>query len=161
MAIDRALQHDILEKLAEHYPQQFDVQQWTDEEPRLIANMHYLYEHRLITGIESKTIGGDNRFVIAKITASGLDFLANDGGLTAILGVVTIKLHEETILKLIEVRLQAADLPPEEKAGLLTSLRELPGEAIKHLTEKLIDAGLENWPVALLAIQTYLTHAPK
>lgn len=85
-----------------------------------------------------------------------MDFLADDGGLSAILGVLTVKLHDETIRHLIEARINSSDLPAEQKAGLLATLKDLPGEALKHLTEKLLDAGLDNWPVALLAIQMYL-----
>ncbi|GJI89905.1 hypothetical protein RugamoR1_30680 [Rugamonas sp. R1(2021)] len=90
------------------------------------------------------------------ITAAGLDFLADDGGLTAILGTVTVKLHDDTIRNLIETRIQDSDLPPEEKTGLLHQLKELRGESIKHLTMKLLDAGLENLPAALPLIQKAL-----
>lgn len=161
MVIDRALQREILTKLSEHFPRRIDVQQWNREQPALTPNLHYLRQHGLVDGNISNELGGSRLFITAEITAAGLDFLADDGGLTAILGVVTIKLHEDTLLRLIEARVQSSDLPPEEKSGLMKSIRELPGEAIKHLTEKLIDAGLENWPVALLAIQTFLTHGPK
>lgn len=92
----------------------------------------------------------------AKITARGLDFLADDGGLTAILGTVTVKLHDDTIRELIAVRIEQSDLHPEEKAGLLTQLKALRGESVKHLTMKLLDAGLENAPKALPVIQKFL-----
>ena len=156
MALNRALQHEILEKLAACYPQRLDVQRWNREEPHLIPNMHYLREHGLLEGIQTREIGGDNRFINAQITATGMDFLADDGGLSAILGVVTIKLHDDTIRQLIEARIQTAELPETTKSHLLKSLREAPGETIKLLTEKLLDAGLENWPVALAAIQKFL-----
>lgn len=85
-----------------------------------------------------------------------MDFLADDGGLSAILGVVTVKLHDETIRDLIAARIQDSNLPPEEKTGLLTQLRELRGESIKHLTLKLLDAGLDNASKALPLIQRAL-----
>lgn len=90
------------------------------------------------------------------ITASGMDFLADDGGIGAILGVVTVKLHEDTIKQLIEARIAASDLPEEEKRPLLQTVRELPGESIKHLTTKLLDAGLENVPRLVELIRTAL-----
>ena len=90
------------------------------------------------------------------ITAAGLDFLADDGGLSAILGVVTIKLHDETIRQLIETRIQSAVLPETTKSHLLKSLREAPGETVKLLTEKLLDASLSSWPAAIAVIQKFL-----
>lgn len=97
-----------------------------------------------------------SRFINAQITAKGIDFLEGDGGLTAILGVVTVRLHDETIRDLIAARIQASDLPPEEKTGLLHQLKELRGESIKHLTMKLLDAGLENAQKAIPLIQKAL-----
>jgi len=154
--LDRALQHEILEKLAKRYPQRLDVQSWNREESRLIPNMHYLQGHGLIEGSTTREIAGDNHFINAQITVRGLDFLADDGGLTAILGVVTVKLHDETIRDLVASRIQRSDLPPEEKTGLLAQLRELRGESIKHLTLKLLDKGAESLPAILDAIRTSL-----
>lgn len=155
MILDRKLQNEILTKLSEVYPDELDIQDWQAKVPELRANLYYLLGHKLITGIESGAMVG-NTLVFAKITVDGIDFLADDGGLSAILGVVTIKLHEDTLLRLIEARLESSNLAPAEKSGLMKSIRELPGDAIKHLTEKLIDAGLENWPAALPLIQRAL-----
>ena len=129
----------------------------TDENPAVTPNLHYLLEHGLVDASRDEDISLRKlQFQFARITASGMDFLADDGGLSAILGVLTVKLHDETIRHLIEARINSSDLPAEQKAGLLATLKDLPGEALKHLTEKLLDAGLDNWPVALLAIQMYL-----
>lgn len=113
-------------------------------------------EHGLISGKSAGAIGRPNEFFLAKATAAGMDFLADDGGLSAILGVVTIKLHDDTIRQLIEARIQSAELPETAKSHLLKSLREAPGETIKLLTEKLLDAGLANLPAALPLIQRVL-----
>jgi len=91
------------------------------------------------------------------ITASGLDFLAEDGGLSAILGVVTIKLHDDTIKELIGLRIQESELPPSDKKRFLDNLRELPGETTKHLVMKLVDMGLEATPQALALLGKVLT----
>lgn len=155
MAISRSLQGEILHRLADVYPDDLDVQDWQEAEPDLRANLYYLLEHDLISGIDSGALDG-NTIVFAKITATGLDFLADDGGLTAILGVFTVKLHDETIRDLIAARIQGSDLPPEEKTGLLAQLRALGGESIKHLTLKLLDKGAESLPAILDAIRTSL-----
>ncbi len=46
--------------------------------------------------------------ILARITAKSIDLLEDDGGVSAILGVVTAKLHEDTIRNLVlaEVKLQ-------------------------------------------------------
>ncbi|MRW85392.1 hypothetical protein GJ698_15000 [Pseudoduganella sp. FT26W] len=155
MKLDRALQKQLLTKLSESYPEEVNGDD-LGFEPEITANLFYLREHGLISGQTPNFIGREMFFISATITANGMDFLADDGGLTAILGVVTIKLHEDTLLRLIEARVESSDLAPEEKNGLMKSIRELPGDAIKHLTEKLIDAGLENWPAALPLIQRAL-----
>ena len=89
-----------------------------------------------------------------------MDFLADDGGLSAILGVVTVKLHEDTLKELIGQRIAESDLPASEKSRLVDQLKSLPGYTIKHLTLKLVDAGLESWPIAVQAIEHFV-HAPK
>jgi hypothetical protein len=85
-----------------------------------------------------------------------MDFLADDGGLGAILGVVTIKLHDDTIRELIASKIMDAPLSQPDKQKLLDQLRALRGDSIKHLTMKLLDAGLENWTAALPVIQKSL-----
>lgn len=162
MSLDRALQLTLLTKLADEYPDVINIREMSLENPAVTPNLHYLAEHGLVDANQDGDISLRKfQFLHARITAAGMDFLADDGGLSAILGVVTIKLHDETIRALIEAKILASDLPVEEKAGLLSALKDLPGEALKHLTTKLLDAGLANWPTALLAIQMYLQHAPK
>ncbi len=67
----------------------------------------------------------------ASITAAGLDFLADDGGLSAILGVVTVKVHADTIRDLIAAKIDTADLPVEKKSALKKQLAALPETALR------------------------------
>lgn len=160
MKLDRALQLEMLNTLAEKYPDEvYDIA--NAEEPqevldKKIANLLYLEEHGLIRS--GLVRGSQNRFQLSSsiITAAGLDFLANDGGLSSLLGVVTIKLHDETIRNIVATRIQESNLPAEQKAGLLDQLRELRGESLKHLTMKLLDAGVESMPTVLQAIQNLM-----
>lgn len=154
MKLDRELQLVLLTDLAEHYPKMTSVQRWAAENPLVTPNMHYLFEHGLIDGSASQEMGGSKTFILAKITAAGMDFLADDGGLSAILGVVTIKLHDDTIRHLIERKILESNLPAADKTGWIDQLRGLRGESIKHLTMKLLDAGVESLPAILRAIQT-------
>lgn len=158
MKLDRELQLSILKQLADNYPEGVKLDRPESEKKIYDANICYLIEHGLVTKSTSH-IGSFTIVGAPTITAAGMDFLADDGGLSAILGIVTVKLHDETIRDLIAARLEESNLPVEEKTGLLHQLRELRGESIKHLTMKLLDAGLENWPAALAAIQTSLRSA--
>lgn len=162
MLIDRTLQRQILQALADVYPdlgtKALGALKQLAKEDVVIGNLLYLEEHGLIVSGVTRQFSG---FLIngghLKITAKGLDFLSDDGGLSAILGVVTIKLHDDTIKSLIEAKILDADLPDPDKRKYLDALRELPAESTKHLAMKLIDAGLENAPVAWTAIKSVLS----
>ncbi len=160
MKLDRELQLRILNALADKYPETaFDILKEI-EAPRAdgVANLVYLTEHRLVTAKFASfdglpmDISGSQR-----ITAAGLDFLADDGGVGAILGTVTIKFHEDSLKHLIERRLTEAQLPPAEKNRLLQSVRELPADSIKHLTTRLLDLSMDNLPRAIELIRTALS----
>lgn len=116
----------------------------------------YLEEQGLVESGIKFTMNGGVTLIQARITARGIDFLEDDGGVGAALAVVTVKLHEDTLRQLIEARIQKSDLSEEQKSGILKALREAPGETTKHLITKLVDLGMENAPKALPLIQTLL-----
>lgn len=158
--LDREIQLQILQTLAAKYPEAvFNVfKEAGIDEAAGIANLFYLTEHKLVTAKFAKY--GQKPMGLAeqqRITAAGMDFLADDGGVSAILGTVTIKFHEESLKQLIEFRLNEAQLPKEEKHRLLQSVRELPADSIKHLTTRLLDLGMENLPRAVELIRTALS----
>lgn len=161
MKLDRNLQRVVLQALAELYPEPMGLTAVESRYPesnlpggkeRLQANLQYLAEHQLITLMPPRYL--EDRRGMAVITAHGLDFLADDGGLSAILGVVTIKLHDDQVRLMLASRIQESDAPEEEKRKWLDQLRGIPADATKHLVHKLIDAGLAQWPVVLAAMQT-------
>ncbi|WP_282361245.1 hypothetical protein [Pseudomonas sp. PS01300] len=158
MSLDRALQYEILTALAAKYPGQIgNPYEIGDDPDATTKNIYYLAEHGLIRAKFSKELSAlIQKPYLASITSAGLDFLADDGGLSAILGVVTVKLHEDTLRQLIAAKIEASALPEAEKRPLLQVVRELPGEAIKHLSTKLLDLGLENLPGATALIYTAL-----
>ena len=106
--LDRALQKHLLEQLAEAYPERrLDLLPDDDpDEKHKIANLVYLEEHQLVEAGLDQGLDGHYSHYGAKITARGLDFLQDDGGLTAILGTVTVKLHEDTIRDLLKTKLE-------------------------------------------------------
>lgn len=157
--LNRDVQHRLLMMLADSYPTGMsDPSEEMGLDPKVGSqNLYYLAEHGLITVDRSMEIGPDYPTpAFANITARGLDFLADDGGLSAILGVVTIKLHEDTIKGLIEAKVAASDLADEEKTSIRSVIRGLPAEATKRLTEKLLDLGMESLPAAGPLLRTFL-----
>lgn len=157
MKLDREFQKEVLTALAEIYPSYGHADREGDVPDDVrAANLYYLAEHGLIT--TAVEINADMSFFYrpAQITKDGLDFLAADGGLTAILGVVTIKFHEDTLKALIEEKITDSELAPADKNRYVAALRSLPADATKHLAMKLLDLGLTHAPGALHAIQTAL-----
>lgn len=150
--LDRNLQHEFLSELYKVYPDSITYEYYINaaiaqttgvieaEEDALFvlkqsANLQYLAEHGLV-------VFDDKTFIsaIVKITAKGIDFLMDDGGLSAILGVVTVKLHSDTIQALLNTKIDQADIPPEEKSKLKVILSKMGDVALAKLTEKAIDA---------------------
>ena len=155
MTLDRALQKKLLEQLAQEYPERVDIDTITEDATAMLRNLLYLEEHGLVDNNLIRMLGGVAR-CDSKITARGLDFLAEDGGLTAVLSVVTVKLHANTVRDLIEAKIAASDLPQDEKKRLTDHLRELPGEALKTITTRLVETGLDNLPGAAQALKTMI-----
>jgi len=154
--LDRNFQRNILELAAASYPMPAALAPLNADDRALRVNVAYLDEHGLIQGTYPNNLGRRVAPNGALITARGIDFLANDGGLSAVLGVLVVKLHEDTLKHLVATKIQDSELPETDKQRFIDQLRELPGEATKHLTLKLIDAGLENWNKALPILQTLL-----
>ncbi|HHV7522976.1 TPA: hypothetical protein ACUNF5_004492 [Burkholderia orbicola] len=155
MKLDRTLQRHILDVLANAYPGPLEPQIYkpiyeSQSEDILFANLLYLEEHGLIRSGLRKTMSGHTWSAqLASITAAGLDFLQEDGGLSAILGTVTVKIHADTIRDIFESRISASDLPAEEKNRLLDHLKTLPAEALKHLTTQTVTMAMDRLPNAL------------
>lgn len=150
MKLNRKLQHNILTALEEKYPDSILVQALPDFTPGrpYMANLFYLQEHGLIQGGDIREPGQCRSMVDAQITAEGMDFLKNDGGIPAIRGEGTIALEIRQVLKLLIDR-AAADAENEvsiqKRADQLrhmgpTSLREL----VYHLLETGDDSVLRN-----------------
>lgn len=149
--LDRNLQHEILKELNNIYPDSKTYEYWIDatiaqvtgvietvEEAELYiakrsANLRYLAEHGLVV------CNDKNLSATVKITAKGIDFLTDDGGLSAILGVFTVKLHSDTIQALLN-KIDQTDIPPEEKGRLKGILNRMGNVALTKFTEKVIDA---------------------
>lgn len=157
MQLDREYQLELLKMLSEVYPDELDHREFCrnmDEQTgrKYAANMTYLQEHGLVnSGII------DHVFNPPRITARGMDFLADDGGLTAILGVTTIRFDDNTLRAIIEAKINNSP-SIADKPTLIDRLRSLPADAIKHLTLKLLENGLEHIPDAISVIENFFRH---
>ena len=108
-------------------------------------------------GVAPKGIIGSSSVDRFKVTAKGLDFIEDDGGLTAILGTVTVRFDEGTLRALMAEKVKLADISQPEKSKLLSGIQSLSGDAIRHLTLKLLDKGVESIPRAIEIIGNSLT----
>lgn len=163
MKLDRALQKRILEAAAEAYPfpapYNLYIELGAEEtKERVDANLCYLGEHRLIRPCFEIT--GDGYAIHTTIgiqcTEKGMDFLEDDGGVSAILNTVTVRIHEHTLRDLIETKILQSDTSPAEKNRLVQGVKGLSAEAIKHLALKLLDEGLERLPAAIALVDRFL-----
>jgi hypothetical protein len=154
--LDRALQRQLLTELAETYPEPLPSESlgFQQDDRRWNVNTMYLAEHALIEVSTARPMSEGMSVIEARITARGLDFLQDDGGLTAILGVVTVRLDAETIRALIEDKIDETDMPPEEKSRLTKWLSTAGTEALKEATKRLVGAALDHAPDALRLLQT-------
>ena len=147
--MDKAYLQEILITLKECYPgESQDVYDLRDEKT-MLSHMRYLHEYGLIDSgiaIHEGFDGIDYSRSGAKITARGLDYLAEDGGLYAELGTVTVKLHPESIKDLIELSLAQRGVEPEKRNAIKKFLDTASTETVKALTNRLIDAGIKHSP---------------
>ncbi|MGX5699541.1 hypothetical protein ACWKWF_08055 [Acinetobacter kookii] len=166
MILDRELQLELLSKIAECYPfawTDFERKPDTEEYFNIAVNLNYLKGHGLLTE-DSTSVrhdfmgkGGGNIFITKpKITEKGLDFLKDDGGLSAILGVVTVRFEADTIRTILQLKVDQSDLSPVDKQKLNGVLQELPAESIKHLTTKIVDTGWDGLGSLMSLIQSSL-----
>ncbi|WP_435633547.1 hypothetical protein [Carnimonas bestiolae] len=156
--MQRSKQLAILHRLEEHYPNAVDsADELCQPEDRWI--IHYLNEHELIEAHRSEYLGGvlPAKYHTISLTARGLDFLADDGGLSATLGIVTVKYHEDTLRELIKARISDGEsLPEDQKSRLLEAIQKLPADGIGLLSKELLGRGIDYLPTAIHTVRAAL-----
>lgn len=154
--LSRQFQRDLLTELAEIYPHKSNHKWRTEDDRAGVANVRYLIEHGLIEAHESKMMTGHIVIQSPRVTARGLDFLADDGGLHAILGVVTIRIDSSSIRELIESRLASEVQDETIRQNLIAALRKAPAETMSSAIQQLATAGLASTPALLPLLQKLL-----
>lgn len=163
--LDRKRELEILTYLAKSYPNKVSAREVAGElsEPmpescdEFVAEAQYLAEHKLVDLAASRVADGlsDTKLLISaiSITARGMDFLKDDGGLSAILGVVTVKLHDDTIKTLLINKVNSSDGEGTAKEQVISAIKSLPAEATKSVAMRLIGQGIESVPAKLAELQ--------
>ncbi|HBQ8828786.1 TPA: hypothetical protein NIY10_003011 [Klebsiella pneumoniae] len=100
------------------------------------ANLLYLESHGLITTNIREIRHGffDVNHEHLKITAKGIDFVRNDGGLSAILNIQTVKLHRDTVV-VLEDLIAISSMNEADKEKAKSTLGELSTEALKTVVQ--------------------------
>jgi hypothetical protein len=153
MKIDREYQKNLLSFLLEDFPSyenSFEhCKMLADEDSdKYVANVEYLQRHGLLEDGVSLDFAMDGTPFVSikafpKITEAGIDFMLDDGGLSAILHVKTVKIHPDSIKALLEERVRASDLTDSDKSSLVQKIRHLPEASAKTLLDKLLDRGID------------------
>jgi hypothetical protein len=148
MMVNRVLNNEILSAAASAYPRdalpdQFIGKYDLDE---VAGSLFYLAEHELIKNFTQISLDGIISWGPFTATHKGIDFMADDGGLSAILGVLTVRFDESTLKQLLLAKIDGANADPSAKDELKESVRKLPSKMLEKLTEKLLEAGLAHLP---------------
>lgn len=165
---DRELQFIILNAAIDAYPYPTTIANFSDyvtdqidtkTEYKFRVNIAYLLEHGVIDiglprRITSLSIFDILESIIA--TKKGIDFMENDGGLSAILNVTTIKFHHDAIQEIANL-IEKTVQDPEDKQKFLTQLKQLPYETTKHISLELVSKGLTQIPDVVRWLGTYLS----
>ena len=152
MKLDRKLQLEVLRKLRKAYPGRVSIYDLPRYD-QLLATLDYLDEHGLVDVLHDKTMGNPHAILASKITAKGLDFLEDDGGMSAILSTDIVKLNPDDLRALLANRLEASDLPDKEKSTLARAIRSLPTTGLQSLIERLVNDALAKGPDVLQILQ--------
>lgn len=157
MRISRDLQNRVLHMLGDAYPGAIsDIRtslgyaRTGEDIERLLANLMYLEEHGLISSGYKlhRSLDGEGHWSHngnTRITATGLDFIAADGGLSAILKTVTVRLDAGQFSELLASKVE--NLPgvaPEERSELAKAIRKLPATAVEKIAEKMLDWSVDH-----------------
>ncbi|NDL70524.1 hypothetical protein [Vreelandella alkaliphila] len=167
--IEKACYINILKKLAQDYPSEKPHYEfkWHDNKDIESVNMHYLHESGFVEiervhkvgvvpmypGSMSRPIKTQPKRGKAKIIKAGMDYLREDGGLTAELNILTIRLHPDTISdirELLTARIDASNaICEDDKPEAKDWIGNLKDEGVKQLTTRLISLGIDKGALTL------------
>lgn len=155
--MNRQRQLEILTILDDIHPEALPARKFPDHlEPScLLSDLFYLQGHNLIEFTYCKK-GNAGWSITSRITSRGMDFLKDDGGLSAILGVVTIKLHEDTIRELLLIAVDQSATTKSDKETLKATISRTPSTAFSEIVRELCRRAVLQSPDALQLIRDIL-----
>ena len=141
MILDRKLQLEILEALEEVYPDSLLVAALPRfvENREYMGNLFYLQEHGVIEGDDFREPGKCRSMVDVQITKDGLDFLAGDGGLKALLDRSQMRLHREDVTAAITTGIQQAGIDVEKQDKIKADLKALDCEELRLFLLRMVE----------------------
>jgi len=145
MGMNYYLVTQMLQYLRDHHgrPNRFDAQ--FSHAPDYSLTVFYLNEHELIK-CNFTTSVTKAKIVNVTITGKGIDLLEPSGGLSALMNTGTIRFESDMIRQVMETAIHALRTAPEKKEMLLSSIRDLPAEGLKHIMLRLIELGIQKNP---------------
>lgn len=151
----------ILTALADKYPADIPATHVFNalsdvEKKTVIQEVSHLNELGLVDAmIHICSTGAFNTTLVkAKLTAKGRDYLKENGGLTAELNVVTVRLHADSIRDLINAQIEKSDLEAAAKSKLKEAVRNLPAHGLQEAVTWFVQQGLARTPDAIRWLQT-------
>lgn len=121
----------------------------------LVTQLRYLEQHGLCESGVALDATGPKMIKLSRITAQGLDYIAEDGGIGAELNVVTIRLSADTLKAMLTLRIEQSDVSTEEKRTLKAHLQSLSAKGLEGLVGDLVQAGLAHVPDAIGLLRMY------
>lgn len=150
--LDRGFQNEILLTLRQFYPDDYPILNpilELEKRTNYIQNVFYLSEHGLVAA-EFYNNSGTFEVTSLRITHKGLDFLEDDGGLSAILGKFTVQFDYDSLKYLVNNSLlERHDLPEDNKTRLRRAMDSASDTAWKELIKTLVQQGISKGPSAI------------
>jgi hypothetical protein len=112
-----------------------------NQDEKFRANVIYLQQHGLISIEHDNSDDPFNLLERLKATHKGVDFMLDDGGVSAILNVHTIKVHRDTII-VLEDLIAISNMSTEEKKMAKSAIAQLSSEALKSIIQTITAAGI-------------------
>lgn len=153
MKVERELQRALLEYLRQYYPKAAFLNEAPGHDTQdFMGNLFYLHEHGLIQPQAMRNTTNPE-IITATITAKGLDFLEDDGGVGAILSTVSVKIDKNNLRDLLEINISSANISDKDKSALKTAIKNAPSTVLTETLRKLVGLALDRGPDAARLIQ--------
>lgn len=81
------------------------------------------------------------------LTNEGIDFLSENGDLTAKKNTITVRFEVDAIKQLIEAKIEASNISEKEKNSLKAHIKSLPKKILEGEMLSLFQMGLHQIPI--------------